>query len=185
LVQALSISCLFIAPAVAFGEGDASGIDDKVAAIVAAEKPALEALSQDKSVVQGVLHANAAAWTEDGAKALQARWTDPSSPAPVFAAYENNKSVAAFKKTMKAGKGLSKVFSLDKNGCVVATLPRCHDYIHSYETKFLACFKSGEAVVNKPALDLTSKTYSVQISLPIKDGSGAVIGVLVGTYPIR
>jgi hypothetical protein len=177
----LGSSLLAAAPAFA---GDDASLDAKVAAIAQRAQPALEALAADKDLVAETAARNAENMSDDASKALQARWIAPAAKDADFRAYLDNKSTRAFQKAMKKSKGLSKLFSMDKLGNVVGTLPRCHDFVHGYQPKFLESYKSGKTIVNKPALDLTSKKYSVQISVPIKDGA-STIGVIVGTYGIK
>jgi hypothetical protein len=163
---------------------DTGALDAKVATIVKNAQAPLEALAAQSGVVAETQARNKAGLDPDAAKALQARWTAPDAKDADFRAYLDNRATPALRKAMKRIPGLSKLFSLDKDGNVVASLPKCHDFIHGYQPKFIECFKGGSLVVNKPALDLTSKKYSVQVSVPVKDASG-VIGVLVGTFGIK
>jgi hypothetical protein len=178
LLAGLSLLAPFVAA------DDAGSMDAKVAAIVKAAQPALEALAAQPGLAAETEARDKEAMSDEAAKTWQARWTAPGAKDIDFKAYLDNQATPEFKKAMKKVKGLSKLFSLDKNGNVVATVPKCHDFVHGFEPKFSACFKSGQMLVNKPALDLTSKKYSVQISVPIKDASGT-IGVLVGTFGIK
>jgi hypothetical protein len=181
-------SCLvfLLAPAVAAHAADSDAtMDERVAAVVKTGQPALEALARQRAVVQDVKARNAESESPDKSLAFQARWLDPATPISEFRPYLDNNSVLAFRRTMRKTRHLSKVISLDKNGNVVASAPKCHDFAHGFEPKFLSCFKTGNTVVNNPALDLTSKKYSVQVSVPVKDDTGAVLGVLVGTFGIE
>jgi hypothetical protein len=180
----LLLAGLCLAPQVRADDAGAS-LDEKVAAIVQTGQPALEALAQNKDVVADVVARDQAPLADAAAKAVQALWLAAGPAAPSLKGYLENKSTAAFKAAMRKTPSLAKAFSLDKAGNVVATVPKSHDFVHGFEPKFLDCFKGGKTVVNKPALDLTSKTYSVQISVPVKDGQGATAGVLVGTFAIK
>lgn len=162
--------------------GDAVTISDKVAKITQTYQDDLESLAKDPAVVADVKAADAKTLDEAAAKALQAKWTSESKDLAYAKPYLDNASAAAFKKAQQRAP-LSKVFSLDKAGNVVSTVPKCHDFIHGFEPKFLQPFQGGKTVVNKPSIDLTSKKASVQISVPVKDGD-AVVGVLVGTFAL-
>jgi hypothetical protein len=162
-----------------------AGLDEKVQAILARGQAPLEHLAKDPAVLSDILARNAQARSAEQSRSMQALWTTADAGSPLIKPYLDNASALAFKKAMKLHPGLSKVFSLGKDGAVVATVPKCHDFIHGFEPKFLVCFKSGTTHVNEPALDLTSKQYSVQVSVPVKDGQGVVQGVLVGTFGIH
>ncbi|HXB97939.1 MAG TPA: PDC sensor domain-containing protein [bacterium] len=166
-------------------DGNGASLDEKVAAVVRQGQPTLEALAANRDVVADVLARDRSTLTGDQAKALQARWVAPGPPTADLKPYLENRSAAAFRAASKKTPTLAKVFSLDKAGNVAATAPKCHDFVHGYEPKFLDCYQSGQTKVNKPALDLTSKTYAVQISVPIKDAQGATAGVLVGTFSLK
>jgi hypothetical protein len=180
----LVLAALVCASSPLLADADAT-LDEKVAAVVQSGRPALEALAKRPEVAGAVAARDKAPLDPDAAKALQARWTTPGAKDADFAAYLTGPSAAALRKALGRIPGLTKVFSLDKDGNVVVTAPRCHDFIHGFEPKFLTCMKSGATVVNDPALDLTSKKYSVQISVPMRDDNGAVSGVLVGTFGIK
>jgi hypothetical protein len=180
----LLLATMSLAPLAQAGDAGPS-LDDKVAAIVQKGQPALEALAKNKDVVADVLARNQLLLTDEQAKSMQSRWLAPGVAGAELKPYLENKSTAAFHAASLKTAILTKVFSLDKAGNVVATVPKSHDFVHGFEPKFLECFKSGQTKVNKPALDLTSKTYSVQISVPIQDGEGTTVGVLVGTFAIK
>jgi hypothetical protein len=49
---------------------------------------------------------------------------------------------------------------------------------------FKDAFSAGHAIVNKPAKDLTSHKYSVQVSVPVKQ-VGKTVGVSVGRFGLE
>jgi hypothetical protein len=136
-------------------------------------------------VVADIQARNADPLSSDDALAMQARWTAPDqSDAAYASAYVQNKSVAAFKAAQAKCKGLTKVFSLDKTGCVVASLPKAKDFLHSFEAKFSKAFASGQLETNAPTADKITKKWSVQFSVPVVD-KGKTIGVIVASFPLE
>jgi hypothetical protein len=184
LKSLLGLAVFGLARAV-WADGGDSGLDQKIQNLVQSGQPVLEALAGDKGVIQETLARNAKPLAADDAKALQARWNAATTKDADLAAWLANRSAAAFRKALARKGSLTKVFSLDKDGNVVGSAPKPHDFCHGFEPKFLDCYRSGKALVNPPALDLTSKKYSVQVSVPIRDSSGLVVGVLVGTFAIK
>lgn len=159
-------------------------VNKAAAVLVAQALPKLEALAANKDVVAEILKRNAEPMTDALANSIQARWlsADPQDAAALKAYVENAGSKAL--KASLAPLGMSKAFTCDRNGNVASTAPKCHDYLHGQQDKFKEPFNSGKTVVNKPAKDLTSHKYSVQVSVPVKQGK-MTIGVLVGTFGLE
>jgi len=161
--------------------------DDDVAAakLLKANRPALEALAANPDVVADVRARNAKPLSPEEAGAIQRRWTAADqSDASYATPYLDNRSAAAFKAAMAKCKGLTKVFSLDQAGNIAASVPKAKDFLHGSEGKFSKAFASGKLEANAATADKSTKKWSVQFSLPIRD-AGRTIGVLVATFPLE
>jgi hypothetical protein len=159
-------------------------VNKQAAALVSTALPKLEALAGNKDVVAEVLKRNAESMTDALASSIQARWLSADPKDAEFCKPYLENAGSKWLKTSLNAFGMSKAFSCDKNGNVASTAPKCHDYLHGTQDKFKDPFNSGKTVVNKPAKDLTSHKYSVQVSVPIKH-EGKTVGVLVGTFGLE
>lgn len=63
------------------------------------------------------------------------------------------------------------IFVMDKQGCVVAETNRTSDYLQGDEDKFIKSFANGQGAIfiDEPTFDESSRTYSVQVSVPVID----------------
>lgn len=63
------------------------------------------------------------------------------------------------------------IFVMDKQGCIVAETNKTSDYWQGDEAKFIKSFASGkgEIFIDEPEFDESSRTYSLQVSVPVMD----------------
>jgi len=72
------------------------------------------------------------------------------------------------------------VFLCDKRGAVVGESPKTSDYWQGDEEKFVECYNRGDGnvFIGDLEFDDSTQSYTVQISIPVKD-DGKTIGVLI------
>ena len=83
--------------------------------------------------------------------------------------------------TLTKNSGLyAELFVTDSQGANVACAPATSDYWQGDEEKWIAAFANGKGAVfiGKADVDMSTKSSSVQVSVPVMDGNKA-IGVLV------
>lgn len=79
---------------------------------------------------------------------------------------------------VQANPFLSEIFVMDRLGANVAMSAKTTDYWQGDEDKFTETVKNGGRVwIGKQTFDESTQTYSIQVSLPVKDG-GTVIGAV-------
>lgn len=71
-------------------------------------------------------------------------------------------------------------FVCDNKGAIVGLFPRTTDYWQGDEVKFIKSFENGKGRIylSSPAFDESTQTYSVHISVPIRNWNDT-IGVLI------
>lgn len=81
---------------------------------------------------------------------------------------------------------LVEVFATDRAGVIVATTARTSDYLQADEAWWQAAYAEGQGAVYlaDPELDESTGALAMNIAVPIRDASGAVVGVLRGTYAL-
>ncbi len=74
----------------------------------------------------------------------------------------------------------AEAFLCDRQGAVVGEYPRTTDYWQGDEAKFIDSFNNGDGkiIYGHPQYDQSTKTFTVQISIPVFDKS-ETIGVLI------
>lgn len=77
---------------------------------------------------------------------------------------------------------ISEIFAMDNQGANVAMSDKTSDYWQGDEAKFKESFKGGAGAVHisDVEFDESSQTYSVQISVPVKDGSKVIGAITFG-----
>jgi hypothetical protein len=74
---------------------------------------------------------------------------------------------------------VSEIIVMDRQGANVAITEKTSDYWQGDEKKFSESFKAGGLVfVDKMKFDDSTQTYSVQVSVPVRDAAGTLIGVI-------
>lgn len=73
-------------------------------------------------------------------------------------------------------------FACDNRGLVVGLFPRTTDYWQGDEAKFINSYENGSGRVyfSPVAYDESTKTYSIHISIPIRDWNDTVGVIIVG-----
>jgi NitT/TauT family transport system substrate-binding protein len=81
----------------------------------------------------------------------------------------------------------SEAFLCDRQGAVVAEYPKTSDYWQGDEKKFTACYNHGSGRVFEGPLefDVSTMGYSVQISIPVKEGNETIGVLIVGVRNLK
>jgi hypothetical protein len=148
--------------------------------------PTLQKLAAEKTVIDDIQAQNALGMTAADAQALQDKWSKSIGIPEYVKPYLEKPSCKTMKAYMAQVPVMVKCFTLDGQGNIVGTVPKSHDFIHGTENKFTNCFNQGKGkvVVNPAQLDISTKIYSVQISVPVMSDS-KTIGVLIATLSLE
>ncbi|MBF0387252.1 MAG: PDC sensor domain-containing protein [Candidatus Omnitrophica bacterium] len=142
--------------------------------------------AKDPLVVAAVKEANkTASRTNDEIAALDKKWMDAGEPDAWVDGYSANPT-AVFLKAFQAVKEGQKtlfpeIFVMDRQGCIVGETNRTSDFLQGDEDKFVRSYAGGkgEVFIDKMEFDESSRTYSIQVSVPVMDPEdGNAIGAL-------
>jgi hypothetical protein len=91
-----------------------------------------------------------------------------------------NKGGVYLRRTVSESILYTEAFATGKQGELAAVFPKTSDFYQGDEDKFIECYKdgAGEVFIGELEEDISTKTISVQISVPILDGDNT-IGVLI------
>lgn len=161
------------------------GGSEKAGKAVREYLPLLTRLAAEKNLVRDVQARDNAPLSAEQARKIQAEWIqigieDVKKP---YLYGDASQAIRLYEPRIPT---LVKCFVLDDQGNVVGAVPECTDFIHGQMDKFLKCYNNGRGrvYVNPPGLDVTTKIYSVQVSVPVFDGT-KTIGVLVATLSLE
>ncbi len=162
-----------------------AGTADKAAHTAKTNLPLIQKMAADPAVLTDVKAQNIQNMTAEHAKSIQADW-EKIGISETVKPYLNKPSVAVMKKAMAQNPLLIKCFILDNKGYIVSTNPKSRDFIHGTEDKFVKSFNggSGKTWVGPAMLDVSTKIYSVQVGVPVKDGN-QTIGILIATLSLE
>lgn len=139
-------------------------------------------LGSDPVIIKAVQAQNARAATLAQIKELDAKWIATPGVADFMRALidsECGKQLIAFK---KANPFVSELFVMDQQGANVAMSEKTSDYWQGDEPKFSECFKGGAGAlfVTDVKFDESTQSYSVQDSIPVREGGKTIGAVCVG-----
>lgn len=139
-------------------------------------------LGSDPAIVKAVQAENAKGKSLAAIRELDAKWIATPGVADFMRALidsECGKHLAAFK---KSNPFVSEMFVMDNQGANVAMSERTSDYWQGDEAKFTECVKRGTGVLylSDVKLDDSTQRYSVQVSVPVKDGDAVIGAICIG-----
>jgi hypothetical protein len=137
-------------------------------------------------IVNAVLKTNQteAARTLDAVKAIDKEWMDGKLDATLVKKMTTNEVAQLLNKIIADSKGLyAEIFVMDYQGCIVGESSKTSDFWQGDEDKFIKTYGAGGAVfADKVKFDESTKTSSIQISLPVFDKkTSTVIGAVTVT----
>ncbi|RXK53143.1 hypothetical protein ESB00_15660 [Oleiharenicola lentus] len=142
-------------------------------------KGELAALAADPLLVSAISAQNAKGSSLDEIKAADKRWMDTAGVADFMKAIIDSPVGQHLRAWRQKRAYVSEIIVMDHQGANVAITEKTSDYWQGDEKKFSESFKDGGvAFVDKVKFDDSTQTYSVQVSVPVRDASGACIGVI-------
>jgi hypothetical protein len=131
-------------------------------------------------LVTAVKDQNAQGMTLEGVQAFDERWVKTLGIADFMKPYLGNECAQELQKLQSSAPYFAEIFVTDNQGGLVAATGKTSDYWQGDEAKFTECFKGEEGVlyISDVEFDESTQTYSVQISVPVRE-EGKVIGVIV------
>lgn len=137
----------------------------------------------DPAIVDAVLKANLKNQkrTPEEIKAADEAWTKEKGITDFMREILTNDAAAFLKKKQKESDGkFSEIFVMDFQGCNVAMSAKTSDFWQGDEAKFTKSYNEGRGAVfvDKVKYDESTKVPLVQVSLPVVDTSGKVIGAI-------
>lgn len=147
--------------------------------VVFAQKELME-WGENPVIVQAVKTQNAKGMTLEEIKALDERWVNTPGIADFMKPYLENECAKELRKLQESAPYFAEIFVTDNQGGLVAATDKTSDYWQGDEAKFTECFKgeAGTLYISDVEFDESTQTYSVQVSVPVRD-EGKVIGVIV------
>lgn len=132
----------------------------------------------DAVIKKAVVSENAKGKTIDQVKETDKKWMATAGVDEFMKSKMESECGKYLQKIQKGAPYFSEIFLTDNLGANVCMTDKTSDYWQGDEPKFTDAFSSAAVTVSDVKFDKSSQTYSVHISVPVKDG-GAVIGVLI------
>jgi hypothetical protein len=142
-------------------------------------KGELAALAADPVIVEAVTAQNNKKATLAEIQAVDKVWMATPGTADFMKAVIDSAAGQHLRSWRKSRGYLSEIIVMDRSGANVAITEKTSDYWQGDEKKFTESFKdAGLVFVDKVKFDDSTQTYSVQVSVPVRDAAGALIGVI-------
>ncbi len=142
-------------------------------------KGELATLAADPVIVAAIKAQNAQGTSLEQIKAADKRWMDTAGVADFMKAIIDSPAGTHLRAWRKQRAYVSEIIVMDNQGANVAITEKTSDYWQGDEKKFTESFKDGGATfVDKVKFDDSTQTYSVQVSVPVRDAAGACLGVI-------
>lgn len=139
----------------------------------------LAALAADPVIVAAVTAQNNQGATLSAIQAADTRWMATPGTADFMKAVIDSPAGHHLRAWRGKRGHVSEIILMDHLGANVAITEKTSDYWQGDEAKFTESFKAGGTVfIDKMKFDDSTQTYSVQVSLPVRDADGKPIGVL-------
>jgi hypothetical protein len=156
--------------------------------LAAAEVPArvheiargeLSTLAADPVIVGAVTAQNARNATLAAIQAADQQWMATPGTADFMKVIIDSPAGAHLRTWRKPRPYVAEIIVMDRLGANVAITEKTSDYWQGDEKKFTESSKDGGVVfVDKMKFDDSTQTYSVQVSVPVRDTAGVLIGVI-------
>ncbi|MEK6796860.1 MAG: hypothetical protein AABZ39_18955 [Spirochaetota bacterium] len=119
--------------------------------------------------------------------ALDKEWMAAKDVTPFMKQFIENPVAETLREQMKRSKGLiAEAFVMDYQGCIVAEAGKTSDFWQGDEDKFTKSCTAGAIFVDKIKFDESSRTSSMQISLPLFDATAKkVVGAITVTVDME
>ena len=155
----------------------AEGASEKVKSFV--EKTLLP-LCTDATFVKAVKAQNAKKLTLEQIKKTDKEWIEAEEPLPIHDAMLGNECAKRAVAVAKANPGILEIFVMDNQGANVGQNALTSDYWQGDEAKWKNSYKDGKGGVDvgDVEFDKSANAELQQVSLPIIDADGTVIGAV-------
>ena len=162
-------------------EVDASKANAKAKAFA---KDKLIPLCANKVFAKEVAAQNAKKVALDEIKKIDKQWIDAEEELPIHVEKMGNACAKEIKSVIKANSAIVEAFVMDNQGAVVGENNLTSDYWQGDEGKWKNSYKEGKGGVDigDAEFDKSANAVLQQISLPIVDAKGKVIGAV--TYGV-
>lgn len=136
----------------------------------------------DPIIVKAVLAENAKGKTLEKIKVLDKKWLAIPGIDGFMKTMLDSVCSKHLQKIQDSKKYISEIFVMDNLGANVAMTDKTSDYWQGDETKFIKSFNSGKGSVHigDVKFDSSTRTYSVQVSVPVKDGDKVIGAITIG-----
>lgn len=146
--------------------------------------PRAQSMAADPELVRAVSEKNAANETMDQIQARDQGWVrNPKDP--LRATLTESPCAKRLRELTRDDPLIVEVILMDDQGANVCVSRETSDYWQGDEAKWQKVFSEGrEVFVDQPAFDVSSGTYAIQLSVPVRSGT-ARIGALCLTLRLR
>jgi hypothetical protein len=143
-------------------------------------KETLLPLCTNAVLVKETAAQNAKKVSLDDIKRIDKEWMEAEDELPIQAEKCGNACAKELKKIVSANSAIVEAFTMDNQGAVVGENALTSDYWQGDEAKWKNSFKGGKGGVDigKEKFDKSANATLQQVSLPIIDEKGAVIGAV-------
>ncbi|MHC4212380.1 MAG: PDC sensor domain-containing protein [Planctomycetota bacterium] len=140
----------------------------------------IQRYATDPLIINTVRKQNAKAADMEKIKQIDKKWIAGEEDKFIKTVLNSNASKYLRGKVRSNKLLYGEAFLCDRQGALVGAYPRTSDYWQGDEGKFTDCFNKGNSrvVIGPLEFDKSTKSYSVQVSVPVKDAD-ETIGVLI------
>jgi hypothetical protein len=141
--------------------------------------------TQDAALLQAVREQNALNVPLSRIRSIDITWMTEGENNTRAQALLKNPCAKSLQALAAARPGYREAFVMDNQGALVCMTRKTSDYWQGDEDKWRKPFVEGRAAfVDEPALDASSATYAIQMSVPVLEGAQR-IGALALTLKVR
>ena len=155
-----------------------AGCDDKVKALI---KNKLIPLISDETMFKAAVAQNAKGMTQADIDKIDKEWMNAESELPIQKEVIKG-AMGDYLRKLEAQVGpVTKTFLMDNQGSLVGSSCVSEDYWQGDEDKFIKSWAKGEGhlFVDKAKVDKSTNSPMQQISLPLVDSTGKMVGALM------
>ena len=119
--------------------------------------------------------------------ALDEAWTGGELGREKIEEYTRSRCADTLRRLMKEAGSFVEAFAVDDEGALVCATGMTSDFFLGDEPKWKRAYRSGEGgvYVSEPTFDRSARELLVQISVPVTDDDGAVLGTLTAGRIVR
>lgn len=144
--------------------------------------PVIKKMASDAAVVKEVQALNKKKIGLDKIKELDVAWSAATGITDKMKPYLESSCAKALAKYTAELPAIVEAFAMDNQGALVCATSKTTDYWQGDEDKWQKSFAGGKGAefIDKPKFDDSSQTYSIQVSVPVSDGTNVIGALTVG-----